>query len=200
MTPKSSTKEKKTGLFFGSFNPIHNGHLIVANHMLEYTDLSEIWFVISPHNPLKDKKSLLEDHHRYYMVNLAIEDNYHFRASNIEFGMPKPSYTINTLTYLYDSYPGRDFVLIAGGDILPSLHKWKNYEMILEYYQIYIYPRPGGHKNPYKGHPSISLVDAPMLEISSSFIRDAIKNGKDLRYILPDKVYKYILDMHFYEG
>ncbi len=190
---------KKTGLFFGSFNPIHIGHLIIANYMVEFTDLEEIWFIISPHNPLKKKSSLLADHHRYYMVQLAVEDDSRFKASNIEFSMPQPSYTIDTLAYLGEKHPDHQFVLIAGSDIFPSFHKWKNYEILLDSYQFYVYPRPGSHADDYAENWNIELVDAPLIEISSSFIRSAIRVKKDIKYFLPKKVYEHIVEMHFYE-
>lgn len=190
---------KKTGLFFGSFNPIHIGHMILAEYMVEHTDLEEIWFIVSPLNPLKEKKGLLADYHRLAMVNIAVEDDARMRSSNIEFTMPQPSYTIDTLAYLGEKYPDRKFVLIGGTDILPSFHKWKNYELLLENYSIYIYNRPKYDKGEYAGHPNIKFFEAPLMEISASFIRHAIKNGKDIRYMLPPKVYEYIIEMHFYE-
>jgi nicotinate-nucleotide adenylyltransferase len=192
-------KIKKTGLFFGSFNPIHIGHMIIANYMLNFTDLDDVWMVISPHNPLKDKKSLLADHHRYAMVQIAVEDNPGIRASNIEFKLPKPSYTIDTLVRLEEKYPETRFVLIAGSDIFPTFHKWKNYEILLKHYQIYVYKRPGYDAGPYEGLPHITLFDAPLMQISSSFIRKAIAEGRDIRYFVPEKVYEYIMEMHFYE-
>jgi len=189
----------KTGLFFGSFNPIHTGHLIIAAYMREFSDLAQVWFVVSPQNPLKAKESLLADHHRLMLVKTAIEDDLAFKAIDIEFRMPKPSYTINTLTYLTESYPDKRFVLIAGTDIFHSFHKWKNYQQILDEYQLYIYNRPGYQKSIYSNHPSIKFFDAPMMQLSSSFIRKAIQNGKDVRYMLPAKVWQYIREMHFYE-
>jgi nicotinate-nucleotide adenylyltransferase len=134
-------KGKITGLFFGSFNPVHIGHLIIANHMIEWTPIDEVWFVVSPQNPLKNKSTLLEDHHRLALVNVAIEDNHKFKASNIEFGLPKPSYTINTLTALSEKYPDRNFALIMGADNLQTIHKWRNFEMILKEHRIFVYPR-----------------------------------------------------------
>lgn len=190
---------KKTGLFFGSFNPIHIGHMILAEYMVEHTDLEEIWFVVSPHNPLKEKKGLLADYHRLAMVNIAVEEDARMRSCNIEFKMPQPSYTIDTLAYLGEKYPDRDFVLIGGTDILPSFHKWKNYQLLLENHSIYIYNRPKYEAGKYDGHPNIRFFDAPMMEISASFIRNAIKLGKDIRYMLPPRVYEYIREMHFYE-
>ena len=190
---------KKTGLFFGSFNPIHNGHLIIANYFREYTDLDELWFVVSPQNPLKPRSTLLADYHRLEMVRLAIEDvEPRYRASDIEFRMPKPSYTIDTLVYLSEKYPQRQFVLIMGGDNLVTFHKWKNYQRILDEYEIYVYPRPGYDLGKYSGHPKVKLCNAPLMEISSSFIRQAIKEGKDVRFYLHQKVYEYLDRMNFY--
>ena len=190
---------KKTGLFFGSFNPIHVGHLIIANHMVEHTDLDEVWFVISPHNPLKKKSTLLADHHRYAMVNLAEEDNRKLWASNIEFGLSQPSYTVHTLAFLEEKYPEKEFVLIMGGDNLASLHRWKNYEHILENYSIMVYPRPGEVLPDLANHKHVEIVEAPLMQISSSFIRKSIKAGKSVEYILSDKVFKYLTEMHFYQ-
>ena len=190
---------KKTGLFFGSFNPIQVGHLIIANHMVEQTALDEVWFVISPHNPLKKKSTLLADHHRYAMVNLAVEDNRNLWASNIEFGLSQPSYTVHTLAFLEDKYPEKEFVLIMGGDNLASLHKWKNYEHILKNYSIVVYPRPGEQMPELANHAHVSVVEAPLMQVSSSFIRKNIREGKSVEYILSDKVFKYLTDMHFYE-
>jgi nicotinate-nucleotide adenylyltransferase len=178
-------KTKKTGLFFGSFNPIHNGHLIIGEYMVEFTDLDEVWFVISPHNPLKEKKNLLPDYHRLAMVNIAIEDDPRLKSCNIEFKMPQPSYTIDTLTYLHEKYPDHQFVLIGGTDILHTFHKWKNYKEILKQYEVYIYNRPGSDAGDYASHPAIRFFNAPLMEISASFIRQAIKEGKDVSYMLP---------------
>jgi nicotinate-nucleotide adenylyltransferase len=193
------TSVKKTGLFFGSFNPIHIGHLAIASYLVEFSDLSDLWFVVSPHNPLKEKSSLLPDHHRLALVNTAISDDQRFRVSDIEFKLPRPSYTINTLTNLQEKYPDRQFILVGGTDMLTSLHKWKNWESILEYYRLYLYPRHGSDLHELTRHPSVTLVNAPRMEISSSFIRDSIRQGKNMAYFLPDEVYKYICEMHFYE-
>lgn len=190
---------KKTGLFFGSFNPIHVGHLMIAKYMLEFSDLTEIWFVISPHNPLKKKSTLLADHHRLALVKTAIEDEPKFKACDIEFKMPQPSYTIDTLTYLFEKYPENKFVLISGTDIFKSFHKWKNYEHLLQQYEFYVYPRPDSGLGNYKDHPKIKIINAPLIEISSSFIRKGIKAGKDMKYFLPKNVFEYISEMHFYE-
>jgi nicotinate-nucleotide adenylyltransferase len=192
-------RRKKTGLFFGSFNPVHNGHLILANYMVEFTDLDEVLFVVSPQNPLKDKKTLLAEHHRLYLTRLAVEDEQKLGVTDIEFKMPRPSYTIDTLAWLSEKYPEKDFVLISGTDIFGSFHKWKNYETILEYYSFYVYPRPGSDPGKYADHPAIRLFRAPLMEISSSFIRKGLKEKKNMRFWMPDNVYNYIKEMHFYE-
>lgn len=189
---------KNIGLFFGSFNPIHIGHMVIANYMVEFTDITQIWFVISPHNPFKKKASLLANNHRYYMANLATEDEARFMVSNIEFSLPQPSYTINTLTYLKEQYPTHKFSIIMGADNFLTFHKWKNAEEILNRYSIYIYPRPNIHPT-ITTNINISFVDAPIMEISASFIRRAIKQRKDVKYFLPAKVYQYIDDMNFYK-
>lgn len=190
----------KTGLYFGSFNPIHIGHLAIANYMLEYSDLNQIWFVVSPQNPFKSKKGLLPDYQRLELVELALGDSNNYKSSNVEFNLPKPSRTVDTLAYLYDKYPDRDFSLIMGSDNLVSFHKWKNPEVILEHHNIYVYPRPETPKTQFDTHPKIKYVNAPQMEISSSFIRDAIKNGKDVRFFLPTKVWEYIEEMNFYKN
>jgi nicotinate-nucleotide adenylyltransferase len=189
---------KKTGLFFGSFNPIHNGHLILAKYILNEYDLSEIWFVVSPQNPLKDKKSLLDEHHRLQLVRLAIEDEPKFKASDIEFKLDKPSYTINTLVHLKEKY-NRPFVLLMGADSAASIKKWKNYEAILDQYEIYVYPRPGDDINAILKHKNLKVISAPQIELSATYIRQAIKAKKDVRFLLSEKVYTYVKDMHFYE-
>jgi nicotinate-nucleotide adenylyltransferase len=189
----------KVGLFFGSFNPIHVGHMVLANYMLEFTDLDKVWFVISPHNPLKNKSSLLHERHRLQMVQLAVEDNPGLKASNVEFKLPQPSYTVNTLAHLKEKYPKNDFVLIMGADNLATFHKWKNYEEILKYHEIYVYPRPGNPEPGLMKHEKIKPVNAPLMEISSTMIRSAIKEKKDIRYFLPETVWKYVQEMHFYE-
>lgn len=196
--PEKPTPSKLTGLFFGSFNPIHFGHLCIAEYMVEFGGLKEVWFIVSPHNPLKDKATLLSDQYRLEMVEAAIENDERFRVSDIEFRMPRPSYTIDTLTRLSEQHPDRQFVLIAGTDVLPSFHKWKNYEQLLNQYRLMIYPRHGDEDHPLLSHPSITVVNAPRIEISASFIREAIKNGKNIRYFLPDKVMKIIEKMGFY--
>ncbi|MBE7510357.1 MAG: Nicotinate-nucleotide adenylyltransferase [Bacteroidetes bacterium ADurb.Bin141] len=188
----------KTGLFFGSFNPIHNGHMVIANYFAEFSDLKQVWFVVSPHNPLKPAGSLLNDFQRLQLVELAIGDYRKMKVSKIEFGLPKPSYTINTLTHLQERFPQHEFVLIMGSDNLHTFHKWKNYEQILEYYSIYIYPRPGFDGGDFKNHPKVKFIEAPLMEISSTFIRNAIKSKKDVRFMMPEKVADYIDEMNFY--
>lgn len=189
----------KTGLFFGSFNPIHIGHLILAEYMVEHTDLAELWFIPSPHNPLKEKKSLLADHHRLALVNQAIDYDDRFKVVDLEFKMPQPSYTIDTLIRLSEKYPNHDFILICGADIFKSFHKWKNYKELLKQYSFYVYNRPGSKLGDYSDHPKIKLFEAPLIEISSSFIRKSIQENKNVNYMLPDKVWKYIEEMHFYK-
>ncbi|MFD2035594.1 nicotinate (nicotinamide) nucleotide adenylyltransferase [Belliella marina] len=182
----------KIGLFFGSFNPIHLGHLIIANVMQDQTDLDEVWFVVSPQNPFKTQKSLLHEFDRLKMVELAIADHFHFKATDVEFHMPRPSFTIDTLIYLSESYPQHDFKLVIGGDNLNHFHKWKNHGLILERYGLYVYPRPG--LNPNYKHPNVKFVAAPLMDISATFIRQAIQSGHSVRYLLPEKVEEYIAD------
>lgn len=190
----------KIGLFFGSFNPIHNGHLVIASYMAEFSDLNQVWLVVSPHNPLKVSGSLLQDHHRFEMVRIGIGDYRKLKASKIEFSLPKPSYTINTLAYLYEQYPNEQFVLIMGSDNLSTFKKWKNWEQILENHEIYIYPRPGNDGGELKDHPKVKLIDAPLMELSSTFIRNAIKAKKDVRFMLPESVFNYLDEMNFYKS
>lgn len=190
---------KKTGLFFGSFNPIHVGHLIIANSMLTGSELEEVWFVVSPQNPLKERSSLLADHHRLQMVRVAIEENYKMRACDVEFHLPIPSYTIVTLAHLGELYPDREFSLIMGSDNLDNFHRWRNYEHILENYEIFVYPRPGHDGGDLASHPHVHLVDVPMMDISSSYIRERISKRQSVEYLLTEPVYKYLTEMHFYE-
>jgi nicotinate-nucleotide adenylyltransferase len=195
----------KTGLYFGSFNPIHIGHLAIAGYMTGYAGLDQVWFVVSPHNPLKKKETLLADRHRLYMVELAIGDNDHLRVSDIEFRMKIPSYTIDTLTFLSEKYPGNEFALVMGQDNLYTFHKWKNAGELIKKHAIYVYPRPGVVKpdnlflDELIEKADIHMVDAPLMEISGTFIRNGIKAGKDMSYFLPPPVWKYIEEMHFYE-
>ena len=197
---------KKIGLFFGSFNPIHIGHLILANYILEHSDMQELWFVVSPQNPFKDKKSLLKDHNRLDMVQLAIKNYPKMRASNVEFSLPTPSYTIDTLTYLQEKHPDYSFSLIMGEDNLKSLHKWKNYELLLQNYQVIVYPRIFGEDissspnvTQLKNHHNIHKIDAPIIELSATEIRDMIKSGKNVRPMLPPEVFEYLDGSSFYK-
>lgn len=186
------TANMKTGLFFGSYNPIHTGHLIIANYMANYTELDEVWLVVSPHNPLKDKSGLTNMYDRLEMAKLACEHANHIRVSDIEFALPQPSYTIDTLTYLHEKYPEREFVLIMGADNLVSFKKWKNYEVLLKNYQIFVYPRPEANVAEWENHPAITFTETPLMEISSTFIRKAIKEKKNVQFFLPDKVIDFI--------
>lgn len=190
----------KIGLFFGSFNPIHVGHLIIANHMATRTDLDKVWLVVSPHNPLKPKKSLARDHDRLHLVRLGIGDNPRIEASNVEFGLPKPSYTIDTLAFLKEKYPDREFALIMGGDNLATLDQWKNYEQLLAGYDIYVYRRPGIELGPFASHPRVRICDAPLLDISATYIRDCLRQGQSVRYLVPDAVYEYLESGSLYKS
>ena len=189
----------KIGLYFGSFNPIHIGHLAIANYMLEYSDMDQIWFVVSPQNPLKKRGSLLADYHRLEMVNRAIVKEPRFKASNIEFALPKPSYTIDTLTYIREKHPNHQFALIIGSDNLKSFHKWKNFQLLLNNYELYVYPRPGFSEQDITLEGNIHLIQAPLMEVSSSFIRKAIQEKKEIPFFMASEVYNYIKEMHFYE-
>lgn len=182
----------KVGLFFGSFNPVHVGHLIIANYMANYTELDEVWFVVSPQNPFKKKESLGNMYDRLEMVNLAIEETENLKASSIEFSLPQPSYTIDTLTHLAEKYPTHEFVLIMGEDILETFSKWKNHDIILRDYHIYVYPRPGYNGGTMKEHPSITLTQTPMMELSSTFLRQAVKERSNIKFYTPDKVIEFI--------
>lgn len=189
----------KIGLLFGSFNPIHAGHLIIANIIKESTALDQVWFVVSPQNPLKRRSSLLHEFDRLDMVRAAIHDNYDFQASDIEFNMPRPSYTIDTLVYLKEKHPSYNFRIIVGEDNLTHFHKWKNYEIILEDYGLVVYPRPGVVDSDLKDHKNIQLVKAPLLDISATFIRNYVKKGRSLRYLVPDPVEEIIRAKKFYQ-
>jgi len=191
----------KIGLYFGTFNPIHVGHLTIANHMAENSDLDQVWFVVTPHSPFKKKSSLLDNNHRYQMVDRAVEDYSKLRASDIEFNLPQPNYTINTLTYLEEKYPDYEFALIMGEDNLKNFHKWKNYELILERHHIYVYPRisDGNVETRFDNHPKIHFINSPIMQLSSTFIRNAIKEGKNIRPMLPENVWSYLDEMNFYK-
>lgn len=186
------------GLFFGSFNPIHVGHLIIANTMATTTDLEQVWFVVSPQNPFKKTKTLLHEFDRLDMVERAIADNSRLKATNIEFSMPKPSYTIDTLTRLSEKYPQHTFRLIMGEDNLNQFANWKNYDKILEYYGLYVYERPRSKESDFKTHANVRLVNAPLLDISATFIRDSIRANRSIRYMVPEVVGEMIIRKKFY--
>jgi len=202
----------KIGLYFGTYNPVHVGHLVIANYMAEYTDLDQVWLIVSPQNPLKEKSSLLADYHRLALVKIAIDDNPKLRASDIEFKLPKPSYTATTLAYLKEKHPEHEFALIMGEDNLRTLHKWQNHEIILKNHKIYVYPRVLTTQeeaevstinaqigNDFAQNSNVVLCDdAPVMKVSASFIRQAIKDNKDVRYLLTEPVHKYIDEMNFY--
>lgn len=188
----------KTGLFFGSFNPIHAGHLIIASYMANFTDLDEVWLVVSPQNPLKNKKGLGNMYDRLEMARLAIEPAEQLKVSDIEFNLPQPSYTIDTLAYLQEKHPAKEFVLIMGADNLASLKKWKNYEVLLKNYPIYVYPRPGSDVTEWINHPSITLTETPQMEISSTFIRQALKDKKNIQFLVPENVIAFMDSKNMY--
>lgn len=190
----------KIGLFFGSFNPVHIGHMIIANFMSEHTDLDEVWMVVSPHNPHKKKASLANNYDRLHLVNLAIGESTTIRSSNIEFSLPIPSYTIDTLSYLKEKYNDKDFVLIMGGDNIATLHKWKNYEQILAHHNIYVYARPGYELGELQFHEKVEIIEAPLLSISASFIRKLIAEDRSIRYLVPDAVYRYLEENPLYKN
>ena len=194
-------EKMKIGLYFGTFNPIHVGHLIIANHMAEYSGLDQIWMVVTPHNPLKKKETLLDDYKRLHLVSLATEDYSKIKPSDFEFKLPQPNYTVNTLSHFQDQFPQHEFALIMGEDNLKTLHKWKNWEVILQNHDIYVYPRVSSETdNPtLKNHPKIHMIDAPVVEISSTFIRENIKKGKNIQPLLPSKVWEYIDHNLFYK-
>ncbi|GIL23728.1 MAG: putative nicotinate-nucleotide adenylyltransferase [Bacteroidota bacterium] len=191
-------KPQKIGLFFGSFNPIHTGHLIIANIMAENTDLHKVWFVVSPQNPLKPSKGLLHEFDRYDMVKAAIADHYKLEVSDVEFQLPKPSYTIHTLAYLKEKHPAKEFKVIVGGDNLENFSKWKNHEEILNQHGLYVYKRPGVTNTPLERHANVHIVDAPLLDISATYIRNCIRQNKSIRYLVPEPVEQLIRQKNFY--
>lgn len=186
------------GLFFGTFNPVHVGHMIIAQHMLEYSDMDQLWFMVTPHNPHKKKSTLLDDRQRLHMVDLAITDHVRMKASDEEFALPQPSYTVTTLTHLSEKYPDKKFSLIMGMDNLESFHKWKNFDRIIEQHDLYVYPRPGHDGGQFKDHLKVHIVDAPNMEISATRIRAALQDGKDMSYMVPKEVWEYLKSGSFY--
>lgn len=195
------TKKRLVGLFFGSFNPIHIGHLIIANHIAEHTDLNEVWLVVTPQNPLKNKQTLLDNHLRLEMVHIALNGYDKLQPSDVEFRLPQPNYTVHTLAYLTERYPTIDFTLIMGEDNLRTLHRWKNYEQILSLHHIYVYPRISENTPQYPiiNHPKIKMIDAPIIELSASFIRSEIKNQRNVTPLLHPKVWQYIDKLGLYQ-
>ena len=191
----------KIGLYFGSFNPIHIGHLIIANYIAEHSDLDQVWFVVTPHNPFKKKQTLLDDYQRLEMVYRATKEYTKLKPSDIEFQLPQPNYTINTLAYLQEKYPNHEFALIMGADNLKGFHKWKNHQLILENHHIYVYPRIPETKmeTQFTNHKKIHFIDAPIMELSSTYIRNAIKEGKNVQPMLPEHVWEYLDEMNFYK-
>jgi nicotinate-nucleotide adenylyltransferase len=186
------------GLYFGSFNPIHTGHLIIANHLLNSAPLEKVWIIISPQNPFKTNSILLNEYDRLQLVRLAVEDDSRIKASDVEFHLPRPSYTVNTLIYLEEKYPEHSFSIIMGSDSFSNLQKWKNYEVIIKNYPIYIYKRPG-HEVKNEIHARVEILDAPLLEISATEIRQLVRNGKSIRYLVPEKVYEEIVRNRYYK-
>ena len=183
---------KHIGLFFGSFNPVHTGHMIIAEYMADRTDMQQVWFVVSPHNPLKSRATLANDFDRLHMVQLAVDDNPKLRASNIEFSLPKPSYTIDTMAYLHEKYPDHEFSLIMGSDNLDTIHKWKNYELLLQRYTIHVYKRTGTEEAKIPENAKVQVHDVPLLLISSTFIRQSIVDFRSVRYMVPEQVYQFL--------
>jgi len=200
----------RIGLYFGTYNPIHVGHLIIANHMAERDDLDQVWLVVTPQNPLKVNQNLLADYHRLALVKIAIDDNFHLRASDIEFALSKPSYTVETLAHLKEKYPQHEFALIMGEDNLRTLHKWKNYDVILDKHRIFVYPRPltleelenktTAARPEIAQHPNIVMTESPVMQISSTHIRQLVKAEKSIQYLVTEPVRRYIDEMNFYRG
>lgn len=189
----------KIGLFFGSFNPIHIGHTIIANYFVQHSNLQQVWFVVSPHNPFKEKKTLLNEYHRLEMVRLAIGDNIHLSACDIEFNMPQPSYTVDTLQALKNKFPQHQFCLIMGSDNLSNLHKWKNIDFILQHHEIFVYQRLGNENNPFPDNNKIFIHQAPIIQISSTYIREQIKTGKSIQYLVDNDVKETIEKAAYYK-
>lgn len=188
----------KIGLYFGSFNPIHTGHLIIASHVADHTDMQQVWFVVSPQNPLKPSSVLLNEYHRLHLVHLAIEDDLRLKASEVEFKLPRPSYTIDTLTYLKEKYPQHEFAVIMGSDSFQNLPRWKNFEQLIKNYSFIIYNRPGFEVKDQL-NARLTILNAPMLELSATEIRETIREGNSIRYLVPDKVREEIERCNYYK-
>ncbi|GAB3233854.1 nicotinate (nicotinamide) nucleotide adenylyltransferase [Hymenobacter seoulensis] len=198
-SPASASVGRKVGLLFGSFNPIHTGHLILAHFMATHTDLDEVWLVVSPQSPFKVGQELLAEEARLQLVQLAIADNDRLRALDVEFAMPKPSYTVDTLDELRRRYPSYRFVLLMGEDNLPGLPRWKQADRLLAENEVYVYPRPGVDATEVKTHPGVRVVDAPLLDISATFVRDCVRAGKSIRYLVPGPVEKKIMEANYWQ-
>ena len=190
---------KKIGIYSGSFNPIHHGHVMLANYLVEFSDLDELWFVVTPQNPLKQKGDLLDDDERLKMVQLALGDDPRFHVSDIEMHLPTPSYTINTLTSLSEQNPDCEFVFICGMDSLQNFKNWREYQKILDNYELLVFPREGYDGGELINYPSVTVLKTPILEISSTFIRQCIKEGRDVRHFMPEKAFAYMKTNRFYE-
>jgi len=191
---------KKIGLFFGTYNPVHVGHMVIANYMVEFTDLEQIWMIVTPQNPFKQKESMLKDYDRLHLVKLAIGEDVKMRASDIEFSLPQPNYTIDTLTYLKEKFPYKEFALIMGADNLNHFHKWKNHNLIIENHELYVYPRMESNDGgDLRQHYKVSYVEAPVMKVSSSFIRKAIAEGKNVQHFMPKAVADYVEEMNIYK-
>jgi len=190
---------KKIGIYSGSFNPIHHGHVMLANYLVEFSDLDELWFVVTPQNPLKKKEDLLDDDERLKMVQLALGDDPRFLVSDIEMHLPTPSYTINTLTALSEQYPDSEFVFICGMDSLQNFKNWREYQKILDNYELLVFPREGYDGGELINYPSVTVLKTPLIEISSTFIRQCVKEGRDVRHFMPEKAFEYMKEHRLYE-
>lgn len=188
----------KIGLLFGSFNPVHIGHLIIANYMANHTDLKQVWLVVSPQNPLKKYGDLINTYDRLEMAKLATDNAKNIKVSDVELRLPQPSYTIDTLAHLKEKYPEYEFAIIMGSDNLGTLHKWKNYKLILRDYRIYVYPRPGYENAEFANHPSVTITMTPLMELSASFIRKSLAEKKNVQYFVPDSVLEFIESKNLY--
>lgn len=190
---------KRVGIYSGSFNPIHHGHVMLANYLVEFSDLDELWFVVTPQNPLKKKEDLLDDDERLKMVQQAVDDDPRFLVSDIEMHLPTPSYTINTLTALSEQYPDCQFVFVCGMDSLQNLKRWREYQKILDNYELLVFPREGYDGGDLLDHPAVSVLKTPIIEVSSTFIRQCVKEGRDVRHFMPERAFLYMKERHFYE-